>query len=205
MQQILPEVYHWTTFHEGIGAPVHSYYLADTEPAVLIDPRVPDEGLEWFVDHAPPAHIYLTNRLHYRHSDRFSRAFDAPVWCHQAGLHHFDETRPVRGFEHGQRLPGDILALAIDALCPEETAFYIARHGGLLAIGDAIVRDGEALAFVPDELMGDDPGGVKQGLQAAFTRHLGRDFEHLLFAHGDPWLGHGKAALAGFLALAAAY
>jgi hypothetical protein len=88
-------------------------------------------------------------------------------------------------------------------LCPEATAFYWPRHGGLLAIGDAIVRVEDALGFVPDELMGDDPEAVKRGLCEVFTRHLARDFDHLLFAHGEPWIGQGRAALAGFLALAA--
>ncbi len=202
MQEILPGVFHWTTFHEGIRAVVHSYYLAAATPAVLIDPRVPKEGLKWFANRPRPAHVYLTNRLHYRHSDRFSKEFGATVWCHRAGLHHFDETRPVSGFRHGDELPGGIAALEVGVLCPEETALYWPRQGGVLSIGDAIIRDDGALGFVPDELMGDDPAGVKRGLRKVFARHLAREFDTLLFAHGEPWIGHGKAALAGFLATA---
>lgn len=201
MQEILPGLFHWTTFHEGIGEQVHSYYLP-TRPAILIDPRVPHEGLNWFAGRPPPAHIYLTNRLHYRHSDRFCKAFGAAVWCHRAGLHHFARNRPVRGFEHADELPGGITALEVGVLCPEETALYWPEQGGVLFIGDAIIRVDDALGFVPDELMGDDPQGVKRGLQAVFARHLARKFDHLLFAHGEPWIGHGKAALAGFLAVA---
>jgi hypothetical protein len=203
VHEILPGLFHWTTFHEGIGADVHSYYIAGTHPAVLIDPRVPDEGLEWFVDRPRPEHIYLTNRLHYRHSDRFSKAFHATVWCHHEGLHHFTKKRPVQGFDHGDVLPGGITALAIGVLCPEETAFYWPQQRGVLSIGDAIVRDDTALTFVPDELMGDDPAAVKRGLRAVFTRHLSLAFDNLLFAHGEPWIGDAKAALAGFLAVAA--
>jgi hypothetical protein len=201
MQEILPGVFHWVTFHEGIGEDVHSYYVADTHPAFVIDPRVPDEGLTWFADRPAPTHIYLTNRLHYRHSDRFSDAFGATVWCHRAGLHHFGSRRPVRGFEHGQELPGDILALEVGALCPEETALYWPHRGGVLAIGDAIIGVDGGLGFVPDALMGADPAGVKRGLRRAFARHLDREFDTLFFAHGAPWVGRGKAALAGFLAL----
>lgn len=62
MKEILPGVYHWKTFHEGIQAYVHSYYLEATTPAVLIDPRIPKDGLSWFSEHKTPAHIYLTNR-----------------------------------------------------------------------------------------------------------------------------------------------
>jgi hypothetical protein len=202
MEQILPGVFHWTTFHEGIRADVHSYYIAAAHPALLIDPRVPKQGLKWFAGRPRPQHIYLTNRLHYRHSDRFSKEFDATVWCHRAGLHAFDAARPVRAFDHGDSLPGGISALEVGVLCPEETAFYWPAAGGVLSIGDAIVRDGEALGFVPDELMGDDPEGVKRGLRKVFAKHLAREFDSLLFAHGAPWIGGGKAALAGFLAVA---
>jgi hypothetical protein len=203
MQEILPGLFHWTTFHEGIGQDVHSYYIAGTEPAVLIDPRVPDEGLEWFEQGPKPEHIYLTNRLHYRHSDRFSKRFGATVWCHRAGLHHFGKRRPVKGFEHGEILPGGIGALAVGSLCPEETALHWSGDNGVISIGDAIIRGDTALAFVPDELMGDDPEAVKRGLRAAFQRHLALVFDSLLFAHGEPWIGGGKAALAGLLAVAA--
>jgi len=201
MQEILPGVFHWTTFHEGIGEDVHSYYVAATDPAIVIDPRVPEEGLDWFEGRAAPRHILLTNRLHYRHSDRFSAAFGATVWCHATGLYHFPPSRPVSGFQHGALLPGGITALEVDVLCPEETTYYLPLHGGILAIGDAIIRLDDALGFVPDELMGEDPAAVKQGLHAAYVRHLARDFDHLLFAHGAPWIGQGKAALAGFLAV----
>lgn len=41
MKEILTGVFHWKSFHEGIYAYVHSYYINVTDPAVLIDPRVP--------------------------------------------------------------------------------------------------------------------------------------------------------------------
>lgn len=201
MEEILSGIFHWTTFHEGIGEDVHSYYLAAANPPALIDPRVPDEGLDWFEGRSQPKNIYLTNRLHYRHSDRFSQAFSTTVWCHNAGLHQFDQNRPVRGFTHGDELPGGIVALEVGALCPEETALFIPQQGGVLSIGDAIVGSDGALSFVPDELMGDDPEAVKRGLHKSFARLLASEFDHLLFAHGDPWISQGKAALAGFLAL----
>jgi hypothetical protein len=202
MEEILPGIFYWTTFHEVIHAVVHSHYIATAHPAVLIDPRVPKQGLKWFVGRPRPEHIYLTNRLHYRHSDRFSKEFGCTVWCHRAGLHAFDAKRPVRAFDHGDSLPGGISALAVGVLCPEETALYWPADGGVLSIGDAIIRDDEALGFVPDELMGDDPAGVKRGLRQVFAKHLAREFDSLLFAHGAPWIGGGKAALAGLLAIA---
>ena len=200
MKEILPGVFHWKTFHPGIGAYVHSYYLNATDPPLLIDPRVPAEGIEWFAQHGPPRHVYLTNRHHYRHSDRFAARYGAQVWCHKDGLHEFSRGEKVRGFAHGRELPGGILALKVAALCPEETALYLAANGGVLSIGDAIVRAHGRLGFMPDEYMGDDPEAVKRGLRKAFLKHLReREFDHLLFAHGAPLVGGAREALGKFV------
>ncbi|MCL5942271.1 MAG: hypothetical protein M1325_01900 [Actinobacteria bacterium] len=40
---------------------------------------------------------------------------------------------------------------------------------------------------------------MKRGLLAAFSRLLERDFDHLLFAHGAPWVGGGREALPAFV------
>lgn len=199
MREIIPGIFHWTSFHEGIGEMVHSYYVEATTPAVLIDPRVPHQGLAWFEKHAVPAYAYLTNRHHYRHSGRFAERFGTEVRCHRDGLHEFVHGEKVLPFQHGDILPGGIEALPIGALCPEETAFLVPIGQGALAIGDAIIRKGGKLGFVPDMLMGDDPEEVKRRLVAAFRRHLDQPFDHLLLAHGAPWIGGGKAALRAFL------
>lgn len=195
MEQIVRHIFHWTAFHEDIGQDVHSYCVTGLGPAILIDPMVPSNGLDWFRGQAKPEHIYLTNRLHYRGSDRFVEAFDATVWCHSAGLHEFEPGQGVRGFEHGDELPGGILALKVDALCPEETALLIPAGAGALAMGDAVIRENGHLEFVPDSLMGDDPKAVKRGLRSAFSALLERRFEHLLLAHGRPFVKGGKEAL----------
>ena len=85
MKEILPGVFHWKTFHEGIQAYVHSYYINATDPAVLIDPRVPRQGIEWFATHGAPRHVYLTNRHHYRHSDLFAGRYGAHLLPRSAG------------------------------------------------------------------------------------------------------------------------
>ncbi len=209
MEEIVPHIFHWTAFHKDIEQDVHSYCVTfghgtDSmshlrhrigSSAILIDPMVPSDGLDWFRQHAKPEHIYLTNRLHYRGADQFVEVFGATVWCHSAGLHEFTRSQKVRGFEHGDRLPGGILALKVGALCPEETALLIPLGAGALAMGDAVIRENEHLEFVPDSLMGDDPKAVKRGLRSAFRALLKSRFEHLLLAHGRPFLSGGKSAL----------
>lgn len=199
IKEILPGVFHWVTFHEEIEEDVHSYFVCETDPPVLIDPRVPGEGIGWFEKKERPKHIYLTNRLHYRHSDRFAGEFGMTVWCHKDGLHEFPKRQKVQGFDHGDLLPGGVTALEVGVLCPEETALLIPMSGGILAIGDAVIRmDGE-LGFVPNSLMGENPKEVKLGLKKKFKMHLKQTFDHILFAHGEPCIGDAKAELRRFL------
>lgn len=199
MHEILPAVYHWTTQHEHIGAPVHSYYLADADGGVLIDPRVPDEGLEWFRPHGAPHDVLLTNRHHYRHSARFATEFGSTVRCHRDGLHEFTNGEPVEPFEHGDALPHGYLAVEVGVLCPEETAFHTVREGGILAVGDSVIRQGEELAFVPDQYLGEDADAVKRGIRKRIARIIDEhQFDHLLLAHGDPIVGGARDALQEF-------
>jgi hypothetical protein len=47
--------------------------------------------------------------------------------------------------------------------------------------------------------MGEDPKGVARGLRRVFLRHMESDFDHLLLAHGKPWVGDAKKGLQRFL------
>lgn len=199
MREILPGIFHWITFHEGIGQDVHSYYVSAVTPACLIDPRVPEDGIEWFDEHDPPENVYLTNRHHYRHSGRFEERYGSKVWCHREGLHEFVGGEKVEAYDHGDTLPGGVLALEVGVLCPEETALYIPVGKGVLSIGDAIIRENGELGFVPDFLMGDDPEGVKRGVKKVFTSHLKLDFDAILFARGEPVRKGAKKELREFL------
>ena len=196
MKQILPGVYHWTVTHPSIKIEVSSYYLADER--VLIDPLLPADGVEGLP--GEPEQVYLTNRHHYRHSGRFAEHFGCNVWCVESGLHEFKRGEKLRSFRFGDTLPGGILAVEIGAICPDETALLIPRGDGLVALADGVVRDKDGpLGFVPDEYMGDDPEGVKSGLRQAYGRLLEREFDHLLLAHGWPWVTGGKRALREFV------
>lgn len=199
MREILDGVFHWSRFHERIRQQVHSTYLAATVPPVLIDPMAADVDPAWF-EGREPRHVYLTNRHHFRGTAGWTETFGCDVRCHHAGLHEFDGGGfEVDGFDDGDQLPGGIRAHEIGALCPEETALHVPLHGGILALGDAVIRDGEALAFVPDQLMGDDPDSVKRGLRESLRRLPELDFDTLVMAHGEPWVGGAREALRRFV------
>jgi hypothetical protein len=196
VEEIVPGVWHWAAPHPRIKIRVHSYYLPAER--TLIDPIAPAEGLDWFAEHGPPHQILLTNRHHYRSSGAFVERFDASVRCVREGLHEFEQGERVRPFDFGDELPGGIVAHEVAAICPDETALYL-RARRALAIADGAVRleEGGPLAFVPDSLM-DEPEQTKQGLREAYRRLAELDFDHLLLAHGDPFIGNGREALRAF-------
>ncbi|HLF67827.1 MAG TPA: hypothetical protein VI503_00675 [Gaiellaceae bacterium] len=223
--EIATGIWHWSAPHPRIGIEVHSYFLP--EERVVIDPVAPAEGLDWFADlsarqgsaeripaarrslkasasrprtpFGPPEHVLLTNRHHYRSSAQFVERFGATVRCSRAGLHEFTHGELVEPFDFGDELPGGIVAHRVGAICPDETALYVPAREAL-ALADGAVRwePGGSLVFVPDRYL-DDPAGTKAGLRESYRRLAEElDFRHLLLAHGEPFVGTGREALAAF-------
>jgi hypothetical protein len=198
MEEITSGIWHWSGAHPKIGIEVHSYCLP--EEGVVIDPIAPADGLDWFAEHGPPTAVLLTNRHHFRSSAAFVERFGTTVRCVREGMHEFEQGEAVEPFDFdAEPVPG-IVAHRVGAICPDETALHIpARHA--LALADGAVRwepDGP-LGFVPDRFM-DEPEETKEGLRASYRRLAELDFEHLLLAHGAPFVGDGREALRAFAA-----
>jgi hypothetical protein len=188
--EIVPGVIHWTAKHPNIGVDVSSHFV--TGSATLIDPLIPEGGLD-----LTPERIVLSTRHHVRSSEQF----DCPILCHESGLHEFEDGPDVQGYAWGDQLAPDVRAVEVDAISPDETGLLIDAGGGCLAIGDAVMRYGESIHFVPDEYMvdeGDDPEPVKAAIRRAVGRLLDHPFEAVLFAHGNPLVEGGKEALRRF-------
>lgn len=200
MERILPGVLHWTTIHERWGIEISSYLLE--EERVLIDPGIPEEGLEWFAEHGPPVAALLTNRHHYRHAGTFAERFGATVHASRLGMQAFTSGEPVTPFSGGDELPGGVLAIEVGGICADETALLMPAHRAV-AVADGVVRmpPDSPLGFVPDQLM-HDPERTKARLAEGYRRVLGHDWDHLLLAHGNPVVGDGRKALAEFVASA---
>jgi hypothetical protein len=199
IRELLPGVYHWTAIHPRIKLPVDSYYIEFA--GVVVDPMAPREGLEWFERRGRPTQVVLTNRHHLRHSTRYAEAFACPVRCSEPGLHEFEYGPSVEGFVFGEEVAPAITAHQLGAICPDDTALHIrTAGGGALAFADGLTRPrGGGLRFVPGFLMGDNASTVRAGLRDSLRRLLDLEFDHVLFAHGDPLVGGGKTALREFL------
>jgi hypothetical protein len=194
MEEILDGVWHWTARHPSTGGEVSSYWVRPSR--AVIDALLPDEGIEAFAAE-PPDRVLLSNRHHLRHAELFAQELGCTIHCSKPGLHEFAGGPEVHGFDFGDEAAPGIEAIEIGAICPDESALLIGEARAL-SIADGIEHYGGEMDFVSDGLIGDDPEGVKAGLREAYSRILDRDFDSLLFAHGDPIVGGGKDALRRF-------
>jgi hypothetical protein len=195
MDEIFPGVFHWSTFHAPIGSDVSSYFVVPA--GVVIDPKVPAGGYD--VLPGRPTQVALTSGHHRRDSEELAAEFDIPIRASKAADEHMGGEVPVKLFTDGDEIAAGVTALEIGVLCPDEGALHVAVGGGAIAIADGINPTDGTLGFFPDGLLGDDPEAVKDGLRKKYAELLDRDFDHLLFAHGDPIVGGGKQLLTDFV------
>lgn len=192
MREIVDGVFHWKAVHPKIGVEVGCHFVVGSRTA--IDPLLPDEGVEWFAERGVER-VLLSTRHHLRQAPELGAHFGCPILCHESGLDEFEDGPEVEGFAFGERLADDVVALEMDAISPDDTVLRIEAGGGALLFADSLVNR-DLPGFVSDRLIGDDPEGIKRRIRAHCDALLeGERFEHLLFAHGDPLLDHGREAL----------
>jgi hypothetical protein len=192
MDEVIPGVFHWTAGHPNLGIDVSCHYAAAS--GTVFDPLLPAEGIEWFDDRGVER-IVLSTRHHLRHSEQLAERFGCSILCHESGLYEFEGGPLVTGFSFGERLAGDLVALEMNRISPDDTVLRIEAGDGVLLFADSLIHYGE-LGFVPDHLIGDDPGGVKSRVKERCAELVDeQQFDHLLFAHGTPLIGGGRDAL----------
>ena len=199
MQQIAPGIFHWTAVNPTIGARVSSYYV---EPAdAVIDPIAPEGGLDALPGR--PSRVLLSSGHHLRDSQLFAETYGIPICAsHQAIEHLGAEGKSIQPWEDGQAHPApSVTALHVGVLCEDEGALHLDIGDGALVLADAVHHSRDGLAFFPDNLLGDDPEGVRQGLKAALGALAeSLEFDALLFGHGEPLASGGRDALRTFVA-----
>src|SRR4051794_14763788 len=157
MEEVLAGVFHWTAVHPRIKVEVGCHFVSGSGTA--IDPLLPDEGVEWFDDRGLER-VVLSNRHHLRHGEQLAARYGCPILCHEAGLHEFEAGPDVKGFAFGDRLAGDVTALEMGAICPEDTVLRLDAGGGALPVADSPIHHGEG-GLRPPHPVGGGPGGGK--------------------------------------------
>jgi hypothetical protein len=192
MQEITPELRHWSAVHPNLGMEVSSYWLPGLR--VLLDPlAVPDEvdGID---------EIVLSNRHHRRDAFEARERFGATLRVPRSGLHDFASDDPIEPYDYGEPLAGGaITPYLVTEVWPDDGALHIPSQSAL-AIADTVINDNLQLEFVPDRYLGDpteEKPAIRDGL-AQLANEL--DFSHLLLAHGPPIVGDGRERLREFAA-----
>jgi|tagenome__1003787_1003787.scaffolds.fasta_scaffold20896887_2 hypothetical protein len=196
MQEILPGLFHWTTFHTPIGADVSSYHLVSA--AAVIDPKLPEGGIEALREHGDVEQVILSTGLHTRDAQEIAKAFDCPIRVSFEGQERIGGALETVPYGWGDEVAPGVRAVEMSVLAPDDGVLHLDVDEGAIAFADSVTRYGGALGFFPDELLGAHPQRVKEGIKNRCRALLQRDFDHLLFAHGDPLVGGGKAALRDF-------
>jgi hypothetical protein len=193
MDEILPGVHHWSARHPEIGITVHSYYLARARTA--LDPLLPEgagpDSLPGEVDQ-----VVLSIGLHTRSAPEFG----VPIRIPREGMHRFEGRGiTVEPFDDGEEIGPGLRARRVAGIAPDDYALHLDEGPGVIAFADAVINE-SGVAFVPDDLMGDDPAAVKAATLDALEALLAEEeFDALLFAHGPPIASGGRAALEGFV------
>jgi hypothetical protein len=190
MQELTPEIRHWTAVHPNIDWEVSSYWLPDLR--ALLDPLAVPEEVDGIDE------IVLTNRHHKRDAIAARERFGAVVRVPRAGLHEFAEGDSVEPYDFGEPFAdGAITPYQVTELWPDDGALHIPSVDAL-AIADTVLNDGGELAWMPDVCFGDldaEQESIRSGL-ARLAAEL--EFSHLLLAHGAPIAREGRERLREF-------
>ncbi len=197
MEEILDGVHHWTAVHPNIGMEVNSYYVAPAR--TVIDPIVPDEALEWFREReesrtgsCSPTATTCAIPSACATSSAAGSSVTAPACTSSATAPRSRGSPSATSWRRRSRRSRSARSARRRPRCTSTAA--PARS----PFADGLINYG-GIRFVPDNLIGDNPEPVKEGLRRSYARLLDRRFDALLFAHGEPITEGGMDALKEFL------
>ncbi len=190
LEEVVPGVYNWHLHDERIGGRSDAYAVVDMDGAVvLIDPLPIDE--KRLRPLGSITAIVLTAGNHQRSAWRFRELFNVPVWAPENA--HGLEEDPDHFYASGDALPGGLSALQTPGPAEAMYTLWMQQHPrGIVFVADLLTHEGRGRPeFVPSEYQ-DDPHRTRLSVQRVLE-HLPADT--VCFAHGEPIVGAGKAAL----------
>ncbi len=205
VEELVPGLWRWTGRHEEWKQQVGCVYYESADGVCLIDPLVPPEETDRFLQALDrdvariggPVHVLVTVVWHARSARELVERYDARVWApsrvraavaRRAGV-------VAHPFRPGDRLPGDMQALATAR--GGEVLYWLPGPRALVA-GDAILgAGGGGLRLCPESWL---PTGVGHAaLRQALRPVLDLPVERVLVSHGEPVRADGARTLRAIL------
>jgi len=136
--------------------------------------------------------IFLTSGNHERTSSLLRKKWGIPVAASANAVPEISQ-KPDIILEEDQTIH-DLTPIDLSGGAAGETAFFHPRSKTII-LGDAVIHLPKYPLMILPEKYCTNPAGLKNSLQ----KLLQLDFEHLMFAHGNPILSTGKKQLAQLL------
>lgn len=191
MQEILPDIFTWSTFSEPHGYDFNGYLIRHAEGNVCIDPVQPGAEDLADIERAGVGRILLTNRNHSRASNLIRERTGAPIFIHPDDAPHAHGQGTVID---GELLIGEKVGPLVVEPAPGKSPGEVVLHWperGLLIVGDAVVGNPPGRCALLREKVMDDPARLRTSLRNL----LELDFDVLLVGDGTPILHDAKARL----------
>ena len=199
VQRLSEGLWRWTGVHPewepeaeyGVPREVGSVYYEAADAVVLIDPIIPSEDRERFLDALDrdveragrPVAILLTSHWHGRSSAELAERYGGEIRA--AG-----EFAGAKPFALGDTLPGGVETF--DAHFHGEALLWIPAHGTLVS-GDMLSVANGRLRVAPDEWLPAEEQGGQMRASLAFLLDL--PVQRVLVGHGEAVLANARDAL----------
>ncbi len=190
MQEIVPGLRRWTSWHDHWEEDVGSVAVDTADGLVLIDPLDPPPGLD------RAAHVLVTVYWHARGA----AGLKAHVWAPSRSLRPL-ANRGVEAANAADGLPGGIRAFPTARAA--EAVYWLPEQRALV-VGDVLLGAGakpratdEPLRLCPERWLGKP---THADLRDSLRPLLELPVEHVLVSHGAPVVGGGARELARVLA-----
>jgi glyoxylase-like metal-dependent hydrolase (beta-lactamase superfamily II) len=192
--ELKPGLWRWTGKHpewapehggpNGWEEEVSCFYYEAPEAVVLIDPLIPPEDPERFLEALDrdvervglPVRILVTARWHSRSKDELAARYGASTWV----------------FRRGGEAPDG--AQAFDAQAAEEAFLWVEEHGALVSCDVLMGDENGALRLCPESWF--DEGWNHARLRETLRPLLDLPVELVLPTHGEPIVDGARDALA---------
>ena len=201
--RITPRLWRWTGYHDEWKEDVGCVYYETRDGIVLIDPLVPPEESDRFLNTldrevaGKPVHVLVTIFWHTRSAAALVERYGARVWAPTTSRAAVARRAGVvtDAFRPGDALPGGVEAFRTAR--STEVVYWIPRQASLVP-GDVLLGDKNGgVRMCPESWL---PGTTKHvDLAASLAPLLDLPIERILVSHGEPVLESGRVALAAAL------